>query len=101
MLNGGAGNDMLDGKGGSDTFTGGAGNDTFVIGLDAKHDTITDFGNGNDAINLTAFQQAGYAPTIARVGNDTTISFGNGTTVTLIGVASSHISDSSGVVRYH
>ena len=53
-LFGNAGNDTLYGGGGNDTLGGGAGNDTFVFGLNRDNDTIKDFTNGEDRIDLTA-----------------------------------------------
>lgn len=56
VLDGGAGNDILytenDGQG--DTLTGGTGDDTFVLKSFNSNDIITDYGNGNDLIDLTA-----------------------------------------------
>ena len=63
-LIGGTGNDWLYGGEGDDTLTGGAGNDrlfggedadTFVIGPGHGNDTIADFENGADTIDLSAF----------------------------------------------
>ncbi|WP_183154053.1 calcium-binding protein [Paracoccus siganidrum] len=57
-LIGGPGDDTLTGGAGADTLTGGAGADVFVfakrssVGL--QRDTITDFGNGADRIDLRA-----------------------------------------------
>jgi Ca2+-binding RTX toxin-like protein len=58
-LIGGAGDDILIGGAGNNTLTGGDGDDTFVIDiskLDSNDifDIITDFGDGNDVIDLTA-----------------------------------------------
>jgi Ca2+-binding RTX toxin-like protein len=61
ILNGGAGNDLLNGGTGSDTLTGGIGNDIFdynatmdsPVGAGMR-DVITDFGNGNDRIDLSS-----------------------------------------------
>ena len=67
VLDGGDGDDVLDGDSGNDILVGGAGqntlegdwgNDTFVIdpsklnGVDL-HDIITDFGTGNDVLDLS------------------------------------------------
>lgn len=61
---GGNGNDELDGGGqgdtlaggrGDDILTGGGGADTFVFGRMAGNDVITDFGNGADNIDLSAY----------------------------------------------
>jgi Ca2+-binding RTX toxin-like protein len=61
-LNGGAGNDALNGEGGkdvlvggrgADTLTGGSGMDTFVFNsIDDGLDTISDFEEGNDVLNI-------------------------------------------------
>ena len=55
-LSGGDGNDALSGGDGNDTLTGGAGVDTFLfnspINALTNIDVITDFGLGNDKINL-------------------------------------------------
>lgn len=58
-LNGGNGNDRFDAGKGQDNLTGGRGDDIFVIGKStgsstiASADLITDFGKGNDLIELT------------------------------------------------
>lgn len=52
-LSGLGGNDFLDGRGGNDRLTGGLGNeDNFVFSTGYGHDTITDFENDVDNINL-------------------------------------------------
>ena len=53
-LDGGAGDDLLVGGEGDDALTGGAGADTFVFTPDHGTDTIADFGNGRDEIDLSA-----------------------------------------------
>jgi serralysin len=50
---GGSGNDRINGNQVNNTLTGGAGNDTFIFVNDGSTDTITDFGNGADRIDLT------------------------------------------------
>ena len=54
-LNGGEGADTLDGGWGDDTVTGGSGADVFVVIRNAGDDIVTDFENGTDLIDLTAF----------------------------------------------
>ena len=47
------GDDTLQGRAGDDTLTGGEGDDTFVFAADHGSDTITDFTDGSDMIDLT------------------------------------------------
>ena len=54
-LTGGAGDDTITGLGGDDTLTGNEGADTFVFGSGHGSDTITDFTDGEDLIDLSAF----------------------------------------------
>ena len=57
-LKGGDGgySDLLVGGEGNDTLTGGAGADTFVFSRDHGSDWITDFGDGEDVIDLSALK---------------------------------------------
>lgn len=66
-LDGGNGADLLDGGAGDDTLTGGFGADIFLFRRHAGEDRITDFQDGTDRIDLSAFglQPADFA---ARVG---------------------------------
>ena len=60
ILKGDAGNDLITGGAGADKLTGGAGNDRFIYSLAADGgDTIMDFRNGADAIDLTAIDANG------------------------------------------
>jgi hypothetical protein len=52
ILSGGKGSDNLSGGVGNDNLVGGAGNDVFVLGRGWGVDTISDFGNGQDTIQL-------------------------------------------------
>ncbi|WP_192982404.1 DUF5801 repeats-in-toxin domain-containing protein, partial [Pseudomonas sp. EggHat1] len=60
-LEGGDGNDTLVGGKGNDILIGGAGNDTFVWTVDDRggsyHDIVKDFGNGEDALDLSQLLQ--------------------------------------------
>ena len=60
-LEGGDGNDTLVGGKGNDILIGGAGNDTFVWNVDDRggsyHDIVKDFGNGEDALDLSQLLQ--------------------------------------------
>ena len=54
-LQGASGNDSLNGSEGDDSFYGNAGADVFVFSLANGHDTIRDFTDGEDLIDLTRF----------------------------------------------
>ena len=56
-LDGGAGDDTLIGGAGNDSLWGGTGADTFVFAAGHGNDTIKDFTDGDDAIDLTAFTE--------------------------------------------
>lgn len=55
-LNGGEGDDWLSGGTGTDTLTGGSGADTFAYFTGHGSDTITDFTDGEDKIDLSALE---------------------------------------------
>ena len=75
-LFGGQGNDRLDGGTGDDALSGGPAGDVFVFTPGHGADTITDFTNSQDRIDLSAFDLTGY--------NDLTISDGtDGATIDL------------------
>ena len=60
ILIGGAGNDTLNGGADGDTLTGGPGNDSFAISdLSGGADTITDYTDGEDFIDLSALPFVG------------------------------------------
>jgi len=59
----GAGNDTISGDAGDDIISGGSGDDVFQFKAGFGHDTITDFGDGHDKINIYA-GAAGNAKTI-------------------------------------
>ena len=54
-IQGGAGEDTISGGAGDDTMSGGDDADTFVVATGEGNDTITDFTDGEDTIDLTAF----------------------------------------------
>ena len=57
-VGGGEGDDWLSGGIGTDTLTGGAGADTFVYFAGHGSDTITDFADGEDKIDLSALESS-------------------------------------------
>lgn len=61
FITGGAGSDLLSGDGGFDTLVGDAGADTFVFSGDWRRDTVSDWSDGEDVIDLSALglKQAG------------------------------------------
>lgn len=54
-IKGGSGNDVLDGGKGNDTLTGGNGNDDFVFKKGYGKDTVLDFADGADQIDLRSY----------------------------------------------
>ena len=92
-LTGGAGDDTIAGLAGDDTLTGGDGADTFVFAAGHGNDTITDFADGEDTIDLSAFKAiTGFDDlTVAQNGADTVITVPGGGTITLQGFASADL----------
>jgi Ca2+-binding RTX toxin-like protein len=92
VIVGGTGNDTFNAGTGAETFTGGAGTNTFVFGLTSTNDTITDFHAGtHDVINLSAYINAGYVPTLQNVGANVLINLEAGHTITLLGVQANQL----------
>lgn len=60
-VEGSSGNDVIEGRGGDDRLVGGKGNDRFVFGLANGHDKVSDFEDGKDRVDLSAFNIASYA----------------------------------------
>ena len=90
--------DTLQGGTSDDTMTGGTGADTFVFASNHGSDTITDFTDGDDTIDLSAFSGiTGFTDLdgkISQSGSDTVIDltdFGGGT-ITLEGFTSTDLS---------
>ena len=76
-LYGGQGRDRLAGAAGDDRLVGGPGADVFVVGPGEGEDIVTDFTDGEDRIDLTAFGLAGIdAITTTTVALDLTDSGG-------------------------
>ena len=85
-LGGGDGNDVLDGGSGADRLTGGGGTDIFLFDYESGNDTILDFTNDEDLIDLTAFGLAGFGDlTLSSASNGVKIdlSVHNGGTILL------------------
>ncbi|MGB5213034.1 MAG: VCBS domain-containing protein, partial [Anderseniella sp.] len=94
VVNGGAGADVLFGNGGNDILSGGAGADTFffVVG-DTGTDTITDFENDVDELNLQHFAFSSTQQVLdaaSSSGADTVIDLGGGASIVLQGFAFSN-----------
>ncbi|MBK4214861.1 calcium-binding protein [Paracoccus caeni] len=91
-LVGGTGNDRLRGGTGNDDLLGGEGNDVFIFAAREGRDTIEDFQNNADKIQVLG--NVDYSDlTITSSGNDTHVSFG-GTTIVIENVAYFYIDQS-------
>lgn len=81
-LSGGIGADVLGGKSGNDVLSGNAGNDTFVFDKAYAVDTIGDYTDGQDTIQIGGFNAIGdfaeLQPHMSQHGNDVWIAFGHG-----------------------
>lgn len=99
VIGGGAGNDVINGgnqsdeiRGGADDdiLTGGSAADTFFFGQNAGHDTLTDFADGSDLFDVSAFAFTGFAADIApfliQSGVDVVIDFTFGALATTLTV---------------
>lgn len=93
IIRGGGGNDTITSHGGNDTLTGGDGDDVFVFDsiVAIDNDIITDFGNGDDRLDLQGFGiytladllATGAGHTASQVGADTVIDFEAAGSITL------------------
>jgi beta-glucanase (GH16 family) len=86
-IDGGSGYDTIVGGAGDDSLTGGVWGDTFIFAKGSGHDVISDFGNGADVIDVSAYLSLGYTPTLVASGADTVIQFTTGDWIRLTGVA--------------
>jgi serralysin len=78
-LKGAAGNDKLAGGTGNDTLTGGKGSDIFIFKKGYGRDTITDFNNNVDDIDLRSYNFSSVNKVLAKadqVGSDVHIELG-------------------------
>ncbi|MDB4091879.1 hypothetical protein N9563_02455, partial [bacterium] len=89
-LNGGEGNDILMGRAGDDRLTGGHGVDTFKFEADFGDDTITDFKDGTDILDVS-FLDDGEIPKLLNTKEGVTYSFDDGSTLNFLGTDFSSI----------
>jgi Ca2+-binding RTX toxin-like protein len=92
VLNGGKGFDTLNGGLGNDILVGGGGNDVFVLGAGLGVDTIADFANSQDTVQLInglTFRQLSISP--GTDGTLITVAGSGEVLASLIGVASNLI----------
>jgi len=78
LLEGGGGRDVLTGKAGNDTLKGGGGADTFQFRASDRNDTILDFRQGQDMIEIMSGVNRFEALQIEQDGRDVLIGFGAG-----------------------
>lgn len=85
LLRGGRGDDWLDGGNGDDQLVGGLGGDRFFLHLGEDIDTILDFQDGFDRLELGSNLQFGDL-TLTQWGSDTQIAAGSDVLATLLNV---------------
>ncbi|WP_158595912.1 beta strand repeat-containing protein [Oleomonas cavernae] len=97
-LSGLNGNDTLTGGGGNDTMDGGLDTDSFVFAAGSAADTINNFGDGQDKLDVAGFgyhslaELTGGGGSIAADGGDTLVTFnGSGDSVRLVGIAHTNV----------
>jgi VCBS repeat-containing protein len=89
VMGGGVGMDILNGGAGNDTLTGGTGEDIFQYSSNDGNDTVTDFANGVDLIEIPVSYGAF---TATQSGSNTVLTFAGSTTqITLLGVNAADI----------
>lgn len=89
VVMGGAGNDFVSGDRGSDTLTGGTGADIFHTFAGAGLDRVTDFSRAEgDRVFVI-----GTSYTVSQVGADTVLDLGSGTTMVLVGITQTTLTD--------
>ena len=104
VLRGGTGDDTVLGEGGFDTISGGAGNDSltgggnwdvFEFNDDFGNDTITDFDFANAFEHIDLSEVSGFSSfadlSITASGPNVLIDFGQGNTLTLLGVSAASL----------
>ena len=102
-LVGGAGDNTLSGGAGNDLFVGGLGNDVFAFTGAVGADRISDFGNGQDRLDLLAY---GYdsradldaANAVSQVGRNVVIDLGAYGSITLLNFQLANLDDNDFVI---
>jgi len=85
VIEGGSGDDIITGGAGEDLLTGGAGADIFVFGASDGIDTVEDFVQGRDVVDLSG-AGVSFADLEITGAFDALITLSDGNTVTLLGV---------------
>ncbi|MEM1048855.1 MAG: CHRD domain-containing protein, partial [Pseudomonadota bacterium] len=97
VLNGQGGNDTLAGEGGNDILIGGAGSDVFVFAPGTDDDTVTDFEDGIDFLDVTGFgpdfDVAGAVAGAVQDGDDTVVTLTDTDSVRLAGFDVANLND--------
>lgn len=89
VLNGGGGDDLLDGGAGADQLTGGKGADSFVFATGYDVDTVVDFRNNQDRIDVSGLGVSSFSEiedAIVAKNTGTLLNFGGGDRLLLLGI---------------
>jgi Ca2+-binding RTX toxin-like protein len=93
LISGGNGADLIAGNKGDDTLSGGAGADTFVFEFGGGNDQVADFQIGTDTLALeNGLGVSGGTES----GGNTTVTFSDGSSVTVIGVSKTDLAAATG-----
>ncbi len=95
QVSGGAGNDIVNGGAGDDFLDGDAGNDIFVFEVGTGNDTIRDFSDSTDLMDLSDHGLAGIGDmTISNDGGgNTVVLLASGDSITIQGIDAASIDD--------
>ncbi|MEM9223925.1 MAG: spondin domain-containing protein [Pseudomonadota bacterium] len=92
-VRGGSGDDVVSGGAGNDVLSGGADDDLFVIVEASDLESIRDFGNGDDVVDISAFDTSFGDLDLVDGSRGAELTFEDGTVVEFRGVSAAQLSE--------